>query len=52
MTREFRYAILSADDKIDEKFVKIEKKGQSFVIDDNILHQIQRMFSFLELSDR
>ena len=48
MTPTFRYAILAADDKIEPNWVKKDK----LTIDDNVLHQLQKMFGFLELSDR
>ena len=48
MTPTFRYAILAADDKKEQNLVKKDK----LTIDDNVLHQLQKMFGFLELSDR
>jgi len=44
MTPQFRYAILMADDKTEPNIVKTEKWGE---VDDNTLHQLQRMFGFL-----
>ena len=41
-----RYALLRAEDKQAPNF------DNNLKVDDNILHQIQRMFSFLELSNR
>ena len=49
MTPTFRYGILAADDKKEPNPVKNDE-GQ--VIDDNVLHQFQQMFGFLEASDR
>ena len=49
MTPQFRYAILMADDKTEPNIVKTEKWGE---VDDNTLHQLQRMFGFLQLSNR
>ncbi|EAS02785.2 ubiquitin carboxy-terminal hydrolase (macronuclear) [Tetrahymena thermophila SB210] len=48
MTKTFRYAILATDDEKEAEIV--EYRGM--YIDDNILHQIQKMFAFLDLSDR
>ncbi|KAL4448730.1 hypothetical protein ABPG74_012819 [Tetrahymena malaccensis] len=48
MTKTFRYAILATDDEKEADVV--EYRGM--YIDDNILHQIQKMFAFLDLSDR
>ena len=49
MTPAFRYAILAADDK---KEVNLMDKDNKYMIDDNVLHQLQQMFGFLELTDR
>jgi len=49
MTPAFRYAILAADDKKEPNLVN---KDNKFMIDDNVLHQLQQMFGFLELTDR
>ena len=46
----FRYAILMADDKKSENLIFDPKK--KIQIDDNLLHQFQKIFGFLELSDR
>lgn len=45
MTPTFRYGILMANDKIPPKLTK----GN---VDDNLLHQLQKMFGFLCLTDR
>lgn len=49
LTKPFRYAILMAQDHV-EKSLATNKKNKE--IDDNVLHQIQKMFGHLELSDR
>lgn len=49
MTPAFRYAILAADDKQEPVLVN---KDNRFMVDDNVLHQLQQMFGFLELTDR
>ena len=49
MTPSFRHAILMSDDK---KVPNLVKKDNKYIIDDNVLHQLQQMFGFLELSDR
>jgi ubiquitin C-terminal hydrolase len=46
MVPSFRSYVLQIDDGLDPEFNEKEK------IDDNILHQLQRMFTFLELSER
>ena len=46
MIPSFRYGLLAADDKVPPT----NKKPTE--IDDNILHQMQKMFAFLELSER
>jgi hypothetical protein len=43
MNRTFRNLILRVDDKKTEEYA--EKDGRT--IDDNILHQIQRLFAFM-----
>lgn len=45
----FRYNMLCADDGKDENLV--EYKGGK-TVDDNMLHQLQRLIAHLELSDR
>jgi len=50
MTPSFRYGILMADDKKPPNLVP--KKDCKHLVDDNVLHQLQQMFGFLELSDR
>ncbi|KRW99755.1 Armadillo-type fold [Pseudocohnilembus persalinus] len=50
MTPSFRKAILMADDKQEPNWQR-DKKDR-FVCDDNVLHQLQNMFGFLESSDR
>lgn len=49
MTPTFRYAILMANDNLDPEMVEVKKFG---MVDDNPLHQLRRMFGFLEASDR
>ena len=49
MTPVFRNAILMSDDKKEPNIVDGGKFG---VVDDNVLHQFQRMFGFLQASDR
>jgi len=43
----FRYALLQANDKKEPNYTDPNKE-----IDDNVLHQIQKMFTYLELSNR
>ena len=47
MIPTFRYALLGALDKNNNTILK--KEGE---VDDNVLHQMQRLFSFLELTER
>ena len=49
MTPMFRYALLMADDGVEENLVTTKKWG---TVDDNTLHQTQNMFGFLDLTDR
>ena len=44
----FRYAILCADDYQKENLVRTNDKP----IDDNLFHKLQRMFAYLDLSER
>jgi ubiquitin C-terminal hydrolase len=46
MVPSFRFSVLQAEDNLTENRNNNEK------IDDNVLHQVQRMFSFLTLSKR
>jgi ubiquitin carboxyl-terminal hydrolase 34 len=49
MTPAFRYGIMMADDGLEPNMVKKDNKWD---IDDNMIHQLQKMCGFLELSDR
>jgi len=46
MVPSFRRAILQVDDEVDPNI------KNSYGVDDNVFHQVQRMFSYLELSNR
>lgn len=48
MVPAFRYNLLCIEDNIDPNMVDAKKHP----IDDNMLHQMQRLFANLELSDR
>jgi ubiquitin carboxyl-terminal hydrolase 34 len=48
MIPAFRYNLLSVDDGVPEDLV--EYKGQK--VDDNVMHQLQKLMAHLELSDR
>ena len=48
MTPTFRYGILLADDKQADNIVAVDEKK----IDDNLFHQLQKMFAFLDASER
>ena len=50
MCTTFRYAMLMTDDKQPESLAK--PKNKTDLVDDNVLHQLQKMFAFLELTDR
>jgi hypothetical protein len=55
MTRTFRYALLAADDARPPDLKEYAGRQNEFkgrLIDDNVLHQLQRMYAFLELSER
>ena len=47
-TPTFRYGILMADDKKEKKIYKQDH----YEIDDNVFHQLQKMFSYLDFSER
>lgn len=47
-TPTFRYGILMADDKKPETLFSKD----NFEIDDNVFHQLQKMFSYLDFSER
>ena len=49
MCPTFRYSIMMANDHLEDNLIMKEKFGE---IDDNVLHQFQKMFAFLTLSDR
>lgn len=49
MTPAFRYAVLAADDK-KELTITEDKEGRK--IDDNLFHQLQKMFAYLDSSER
>ncbi|CAD8119650.1 unnamed protein product [Paramecium sonneborni] len=49
MIKPFRYGILQANDN---KEVDLQLSKTGFTYDDNVLHQLQQMFTYLELSDR
>lgn len=48
MTPTFRYALLMANDHEPENVVTVDNRR----IDDNVFHQLQRMFAFLDRSER
>lgn len=55
MTPSFRYAILAVEDNLPPALVDYtgqKKEYHGKRVDDNVLHQLQQMFAFLELSDR
>ena len=49
MVSTFRNIILMVDDQQEPNMQVTEKHG---LLDDNVFHQLQRMFAFLQLSDR
>jgi ubiquitin carboxyl-terminal hydrolase 34 len=49
LTKPFRYLLMMADDGAPPTNVSLPG-GR--VVDDNILHQLQRMFSYLELTEK
>lgn len=51
MCSQFRYSLLMTDDK-EPLNMKKPPKDKWNDVDDNMLHQLQKMFGFLELSDR
>ena len=51
MIPQFRYSILSADDNKPATYADLNPKPE-ILIDDNILHQLQYLFGYLEITDR
>ncbi|CAD8095799.1 unnamed protein product [Paramecium sonneborni] len=53
MTPEFRYSMLRAEDGVEPKVVQFrDNQGLEHQIDDNYIHQFQRLLAYLELSER
>lgn len=53
MIPQFRYSILDAEDFILPALTKYTDKNKNEIeVDDNILHQLQRLFGYLEITDR
>ncbi len=48
MVPSFRYGLLEVQDGLPEEMVEYKKR----MIDDNVLHQLQRMLGFMELTER
>ena len=51
MCQQFRYSFLMVDDK-EAPNMKKPPKDKWGDVDDNVVHQLQKMFGYLELSDR
>ena len=51
LSTTFRNAILLSNDNEAANLVQYSEKS-NYMVDDNILHQFQKMFAFLQLSDR
>lgn len=58
MIPQFRYSIMQANDGVEPTNIRwlrgeeVDTSVKGYDIDDNILHQLQRMYGFLELTDR
>lgn len=53
MNKNFRYLLLRVDDKESHTNTPITNKNDELrMVDDNFLHQIQRIFAYLEKSNR
>ena len=52
MVPQFRYQLLRATDGIDPEIREDKYRGVNIKIDDNLLHQLQKLFAQLELSDK
>lgn len=53
MNKNFRYLLLRANDNEKPNMISItNNKNETRMVDDNFLHQVQRIFSYLELSTR
>lgn len=48
MTKTFRYGLMAAEDNVPCEM----KEYRGIEIDDNVVHQLQKMFAYLDLSDR
>lgn len=53
MNKNFRYCILRADDGENPKIIEaIDNKNEVRNVDDNFLHQLQKIFAYLESTSR
>lgn len=53
MNKNFRYCVLRADDGLQPSIISvIGNKDEVREVDDNFLHQVQRIFSYLEGTNR
>ncbi|KAM3147423.1 hypothetical protein pb186bvf_000230 [Paramecium bursaria] len=52
MTQEFRYGFLRVDDGKQIDVQQYKDKDKEIRLDDNLIHQFQRLLAYLELSDR
>jgi ubiquitin carboxyl-terminal hydrolase 34 len=52
-TEAFRCAVFMLDDNKQPNLKTVkDRQGKEIVVDDNVVHQLQKMFAFLELSDQ
>ena len=52
MNKTFRYLLLRANDKKDPEIVEVKEKEIMKKVDDNFLHQLQRIFTYLDQTNR
>ena len=52
LNKSFRYLLLRADDQKPHTKTEFTEKDQKRIVDDNFLHQIQKIFAYLEKTNR
>lgn len=52
MVPQFRYQLLRADDGKPPSIEEVTYRGTKYRLDDNLLHQLQKLFAQLEVSER
>lgn len=52
MNKTFRFLLLRVNDRKEENIVEYLDKEVPRIVDDNFLHQVQRIFAYLEKTNR